>query len=223
MKELPQHEKPREKAVQFGLRSLSNRELIALILRNGTEGKSALELADQVLNECHGIAGLARSSVPQLCEIHGIHHAKAIELLACFEISRRAAYETIVGENVITHPKDLVNWLQKEIGSQWQENFLVIYLNGQGCILTYRILFVGTLNNSVVYPREIFKEALLLSSTSILMVHNHPSGSLVPSDADRAITKRLSDVGKLMEIEVVDHIIVTNQDYFSFRKAGMMD
>lgn len=223
IKELPSNEKPREKALQFGIRTLSNRELLSIVIRHGAKGLSALEVADCIIEKAGGIAGIERMDISSLQTIPGIQKVKALELKACFELSRRAAYENVKNVNILDSPEKVASWLIKEIGGLLQENFLVIYLDINNHMIGYKIHFVGTLNAASVYPREVIKEALLLSSTKILLVHNHPSGNLEPSVADIKITEKICNSAELLDIQVLDHIIVSQRDYFSFSRNGLMD
>lgn len=223
VQELPRMERPREKAQRYGIRSLSNRELLAVILRSGIQGQSVLETADRLLMHCQGITGLARSNTKELMQIKGIREVKAIELQACFEIARRITRDGVMDKDVISSPDSLILWLQHELGSELQEQFMAVYLDAANQIVHYRVLFVGTLDSSMVFPREIFKEALLCNSSRIMLVHNHPSGVLSPSDADILMTRRIQRIGKLMEVEILDHLIVSQRDFFSFRGAGILD
>ncbi|MBR2068113.1 MAG: DNA repair protein RadC [Solobacterium sp.] len=222
IKEMPSQEKPREKALLYGLRSLSNRELLALILRNGIEGKSVLEVADELLQKNGGMAGIARATRQQLKSCKGVSDIKALEIMSCFEIARRSVLEPIYDTDVIANVDSLVYWLKLELGHNLQEEFMVVYLDAGLHVLNYRILFRGSLNMSAVFPREIFKEALLLNSSNIILVHNHPGGTIQPSEADRAVTNRLCEIAKLMDIHIVDHIIVSNHDYLSFAHSGLL-
>ena len=222
IKEIPIQERPREKAIRFGIRSLSTRELLAILLHTGGKGKSALELADMILSKTHGLHGLCRLSYSQLLEIDDISSAKALVLQAVFELNRRMAYEEIQYTNVIKAPEALVRWLYQEIGQSLQEQFLVVYLDNQHRILQHKVLFVGTINATQVYPREIFKEALLINSTAMMLAHNHPSNELAPSDQDIMITRRLLNIASLMDIEILDHIIVGQSGYLSLVREGLM-
>lgn len=223
IREMPLSEKPREKALRFGIRSLSSRELLAIVLRSGPKRKSVMEVADEVLEKAGGISGIARMSIPELCSVHGISEIKALELQACFEISRRSALEEAMRADIIDQPEKAVKWLQKEIGSSLQEQFLVIYLDQHHRILFYRVLFVGTLNSSNVYPREIFREALLHSCTDLMLVHNHPGSDPTPSKADLALTKRLQKAGRMMGVKILDHLIVTDSRCLSLRERGFLE
>ena len=172
IRDLPITEKPREKAVHYGLKSLSNQELLSIILRTGTKESSVLQISQELLDTTGGLAGLARFNLQELSSIKGIGRVKALEILAAMEISRRIAYEQVVHHMDMHQPELLVNWLKKEIGSSMQEIFLVVYLDTMMRFVTYKELFKGTIDSSMVSPREIFKEAILNNSTNILLVHN---------------------------------------------------
>ncbi len=223
IKEMPLSERPREKAVRCGIRTLSNRELLAVILRTGSRGMSAAETAEELLEKAGSIGRLARMRMEEIMEIKGISTVKALQLLSCFELSRRCALESTQNVRVADDPARLAEWLKSEIGSSWQEQFLVVYLDAALHVISYRTLFVGTIDASAVFPREIFKEALLLNSTDVILVHNHPSGELAPSVQDIYMTKRIVSAGKLMGITVLDHLIITQSDFFSFERQGIME
>ena len=220
MKQLPLSERPREKAMMHGIESLSNRELLALLIRSGTAGHSAYDIADDLLKD--GLAGLSRMTFSDLCSIAGISKVKALEILAWNQLGHRTVYETIQDRDVIDDPKALIQWCQMKLGSLQQEQFLVIFLNSHNAIQSYKVIFTGTLNSSLVHPREVFKEALNVSCSKILVVHNHPSGLLEPSSADFMVTENLVESGKMMKIPVVDHLIVSGNDYFSFYEHGLL-
>ncbi len=222
VKEMPKTERPREKALKYGVKSLSNIELLAILIRSGYQGCSSLKIAEDILVKACGIGNLSRLKLSDFLKIKGIKETKALELLTCIELSKRMAYEECLETDVIDKPNKLVSWLNKEIGSSDQEEFMVVYLNVKNRIIGYRILFKGTIDSSIVHPREIFKEALLLSSSRVLLVHNHPSGDITPSEADIQSTLKIIEAGKLMGIKVIDHIIVTNNRYFSFANAEII-
>lgn len=223
IKEMPNSERPREKGLKYGIRTLSTRELLAVLIRHGFRGQSALQTADLLLEKAKGVQGIARMSIAELAQIPGISRVKALELHACFELTRRTALEQVSDTDVIGNPEELVKWLQREIGSSLQEEFLVIYLSGACTVIKHAVLFKGTINQSNVYPREIFREALLVNSTNIMLVHNHPGGNLIPSRADVALTARLVRIGREMGIAVLDHLIVTQTDWVSFAQLGIME
>ncbi|MBQ7890222.1 MAG: DNA repair protein RadC [Erysipelotrichaceae bacterium] len=218
---IPISERPREKALQHGVESLSNRELLAILIRHGTSGNSALDIADSLLKD--GLLALLNSSLSDLTNIKGIKQVKALELLAWFELSQRIAYEKMIESDSLSNPDAIVHWCRLKLGSLSQENFLVIFLNVRNKVLGYKVLFTGTVDSAIVHPREVFKEAINASSSKILLVHNHPSGHLEPSPQDLMITDNLCSAGKMMKIPVVDHLIVSNTDYFSFKEHGILD
>lgn len=222
VKDLPLNERPREKAIQYGFSVLSSRELLAIILRAGIHHKSALEIADELLCKTQGVRGLARISAKELKEIKGIKDAKALELLACFELTKRLTYEEALEKDVVNQPEVLTKWLRHQLGNSLQEEFLVVYLDAANHIIKYKILFKGTCDASMVSPREVFKEAYLNISTKMILVHNHPSGNLVPSQADIQLTKRMIEISKIMNVQIIDHIIVASHGYFSFAKEGLL-
>lgn len=222
VREIPFDERPREKAMSFGVKTLTNVELLAILIRNGYQGYSSLKIAEELLKKANGIGGLTKLSNHELTSIKGIKKIKALELVACIELARRISYEDVKKKDVIKDPSNLIEWLKNEIGSETQENFLVVYLNVKNHVITYRILFKGTLDCSLVHPREIFKEALLHSSSKILLVHNHPSSDIEPSIADIEMTQQIVECGDMMGIIVLDHIIVSNHSHLSFRAKGLL-
>lgn len=222
VREIPVDERPREKAIKHGVNSLSNMELLAILIRTGYQGNSSLVIAENILKKSQGINTLSRLTSHELQEIKGIKAVKAVELLACFELSKRMAYGETLNKNVIENPESLIKWLNLELGNLVQENFLVVFLNVKNHILGYRILFKGTVDSSLVHPREIFKEALYYSSSRIMIVHNHPSSVLEPSVADIELTSQLCQCGEMMGIHILDHLIVSNTGFFSFKATGLL-
>ena len=202
---------------------MSNRELLAVVIRNGTASCSSLEIADQIIIKCGGMNFLPSLTIFQLCEIKGIQKIKAIEILSCIELSKRVLKENIFEKNIVTSPKALIDWLNMEIGNINQELFLVIYLNVKNHIISYKILFKGTVNASLVDPKEIFKEAFMLSACKIMIAHNHPSNDLTPSNADINITKQIMKIAQLVDIEFLDHLIISCNNYFSFKQEGLIN
>ncbi len=222
IKELPLEERPREKAAQYGIESLSNRELLALVLRHGYKECSSLFIADELLKLSQGMANLANLDLKQLTSIKGIHNAKGLQLLACFEIAKRMLLEKTREKEVISDPQVLTRWLQMELGLKQQEVLMVLYLNVKNEILHHETLFKGTLDHSLVHPREIFKQALVYNGSKIILVHNHPSGNIEPSIKDINVTEQMIEIGELMKIEVLDHLIISRNKVFSFKQAGLM-
>lgn len=179
MKEIPQTLRPREKALREGLESLSDRELLALFIRQGSRKYSALQVADEILKKSKTLSGINQLDKDTLCQIHGISDIKAIEILALVEVSKRMVKPRRNEIIRIDQPNTLVSWLNLEVGYTQQEYFVAIYLDKQNRLLSHAVLFKGTLDRSVVHPREIFKEAVKRSASRIILAHNHPSGSLL--------------------------------------------
>ena len=215
-------ERPREKALRYGVDALSNRELIALLLRGGVMNHSVLEVADDVLHLRKNLAELQNVSYFELCEIHGISKVKAMELLSVFELMKRMNRQQCFDQVFVGSPQLLVGYLNQKIGFLDQEHFLVLFLGTKNQILFEKVLFIGTLDRSLVNPREIYKEAVRLNSSKIICVHNHPSGDCTPSDADYVVTNAISDVGEMMGIPLLDHLIVGHNSYFSFREKNLI-
>lgn len=219
IKDIPKDLRPREKAMVHGLESLSDRELLSIFIRQGSRKYSALQVADQVLKKTHTLAGLNRVDRESLCQIHGISDIKATELLALVEMSRRIIRPRLHEVIQIDKPHTLVSWLNLEVGYSQQEYFIAIYLDKQNRLISHSILFKGTLDRSVVHPREIFKEAVKHSASRIILAHNHPSGSLDPSDADLKTTEVLVDAGLMMGVFILDHLIISEGSYISIRET----
>lgn len=222
LKEIHQQLRPREKAMKYGIHTLTDIELLALILRTGTKGKSVLELAEEVYNVLKNFGYLLNLNKVDFTQIKGISKVKLLELKGIGEIAKRITFEQIKDTNAISNPEKLANWVNQEIGFKKQEHFMVIFLDTKNTIIDYKILFIGTLDASLVHPREVFKEAFQLSASCIILAHNHPSGNVGYSEADKKITKQLIEVGILCGIPVLDHIIVGGNDMFSFREHNIL-
>ncbi|MEI7668388.1 MAG: DNA repair protein RadC [Erysipelotrichaceae bacterium] len=221
--EVYESDRPREKLKQYGSRALSTTELLAILLRSGMHGKSAIDLARELLQLSKGINGLSSLDYLMLTKIKGIKQAKACELMALVELSRRMAEEHALEVDVIDHPQSLITWLKKEMGSLQQEQFLVVFLNTKNHIIGYKVLFLGGLDRSIVHPREVYKQALKYSAARIIAVHNHPSGDVNPSENDHIVTKVLEEAGLTMGIPLLDHIIVSDCAYYSIRQKLKKD
>lgn len=218
IREIPLALRPREKAIKEGLSSLSDRELLALFIRQGTRKLSVLNIADEVLRLCGSISGLVNTDMEKLMEIPGISHVKSLEIMALAEVSRRMV-KPFHGDLIeIDQPHTLVSWLNLEIGYEKQEYFVAVYLNKQNRLMQYSNLFKGTVDRSIVHPREIFKEAVKLSASRIILVHNHPSGGLMPSQSDLDTTEVLVEAGAMMGVYILDHLIVAEGSYISIRE-----
>lgn len=208
--------------MRYGIEQCSNRDLLAIILRSGIKGQSVLELADQVLSMEENLAMMTQLTYEELIQIKGIKKAKAIGLLACFELSKRISCEAIRPAIHIDNPSCLADWLNKKIGFMDQEHFIVIFLGTKNQILKDKTIFIGSLDRSIVHPREIYKEAVKLNASKIICVHNHPSGDVSPSPNDIVATQAISEAGKTVGIPLLDHLIVGKNTYLSFREQGLL-
>lgn len=217
IKEMPNNERPVERLITDGSENLSMAELLAIILKTGSKDVSAKDLAYKVLNDC---PNLETSSLNKLTKIKGIGVKKAATIMAALELSKRINQElNIFNTNKITSSEMVFNYYKNKVRTLKQEHFWVIYLDNKKRIIKESLLFKGTINQSLVHPREIFKEAYILSASSIICVHNHPSLDESPSNEDFLVTKRLFEIGNLLGIELLDHIIIGN-NYYSFYDNG---
>ncbi len=217
LKEIPLDDRPREKLILRGPQSLTDAELVAILLRTGTKGKSVLEIANDLIKKHNNLSGLALVTVAALKKDIGIGSDKAATLAAAFEIARRVAVQNrYTSKNKITSPNDVAEIFIPLLRDEVKEHFVVVCLNTANKIIKYEIISIGNLNSSVVHPREIFKVAIDNNSANIILLHNHPSGNLEPSREDISVTKRLVEAGKLLDIQVFDHIIIGNNNYYSF-------
>lgn len=216
-KELPNTEKPRERLVNKGKDSLSNEELLSIILKTGTKDKSVKEVSYELLNLVKDIRNLKDVSINTLTNIKGIGKVKAIELLAVIELGKRI-YAEVSDNDLIncTSPINIINYFNYLFKDKKQEEFYVIFLDNKKKYISKKLLFVGSINYSIVHPREIFKEAYLYSASSIICIHNHPSGDPYPSKEDDNITKKINEIGLIHGIPLIDHIIIGKNNYYSY-------
>lgn len=221
IKDIPVIDRPRERLINLGTSSLSNEEILSIILKTGTKDKSAKMLASEILNKIDGLDNLKNINFEFLTSIDGIGPAKACEILASVEFGKRINQKIKnLKKEKFNNSKVVYDYYQNEIGDKKQEYFYAIYLDSNKIIIKDKLLFVGTLNNSLVHPREIFKEACLCSASSIICVHNHPSGNVLPSKEDLTLTSNLKKLGLLMGIPIIDHIIIGKNNYYSFFENG---
>lgn len=216
-KELPNTEKPRERLVNKGKDSLSNEELLSIILKTGTKDKSVKEVSYELLNLVKDIRNLKDISINTLTNIKGIGKVKAIELLAVIELGKRI-YAEVSDNDLIncTSPINIINYFNYLFKDKKQEEFYVIFLDNKKKYISKKLLFIGSINYSIVHPREIFKEAYLYSASSIICIHNHPSGDPYPSKEDDNITKKINEIGLIHGIPLIDHIIIGKNNYYSY-------
>ena len=220
----PLEERPREKLLALGADAISNAELIAILLGQGTPKMNAVELAKLLLRSFGSLEALSNASLAELQQVKGIGQAKAVSLMAAFQLYRNLQKEKAEREIIsFRDPASVARAYQPVFGHLMQESFYVILLNTKlERIKDFRIT-TGTLDASLVHPREVFNPAVKYKAKGIIVLHNHPSGQLTPSAADREITKRLVQSGKILDIPVYDHIIITYDGYFSFKENGLLE
>lgn len=223
IRELPEWEMPREKLLRYGKESLSNAELLAIILRSGAAGKSALELAGELMSlDRLGLRHLTECSPEELAEIKGMGEAKICQVLAAAELGKRIAASPAGKRGAVSCPADVAGLVMEKLRYEKREHFLCVLLNSKGEILEETEISVGDLNSSYIHPREVFARAVKRSAGSMLLIHNHPSGDPSPSGADIETTERLLKAGDLLGIPIVDHIIIGDGTFFSMKENGQL-
>jgi DNA repair protein RadC len=222
IRDVPKEERPRERFIRYGPKSLSNQELLAILLRTGTRSESVLQLAQRLLIRFEGLHLLKDATLEELTKIEGIGEAKAIQILAAIELGRRIGNIAQQERYVIRSPEDGARYLMEEMRFLTQEHFVCLYLKTKNQVIHKQTVFIGSLNASIVHPREIFKEGLKRSAASIICFHNHPSGDPTPSREDIDVTKRLKECGKILGIELLDHIIIGDRKYISLKEKGYL-
>jgi len=220
IKDLPKSDRPREKLIAKGAENLKDSELLAILLRTGKAGKNVIEIASQILSK-YSKKRLLQMTYDDLSKISGIDSAKATTLLAAFELSKRALEVNDTNLPVINTAKDTVAQLS-DMRDLKKEHFVVLYLNAKNQLVHKETISMGTLNANLVHPREVFEPALKHSTAQIIAAHNHPSGDPKPSEDDMELTRRLTEAGKMMGIEVTDHIIVSKNSHFSFKEEKLL-
>ncbi|NFV12684.1 JAB domain-containing protein [Clostridium sporogenes] len=222
IKDLPKNERPQERLIRYGAEALSNSELLAVILRTGTKNQNIMMLASSLIKETGGLDQLFNQSIEELTKIKGIGVTKAVQILALSEISKRfKTYKSGNGYKINT-PLDVSNLVMEDMKYLRQEKLKVLILNTKNIVTYIRDIFIGTLNSSIVHPREIFCEAIKKNGASIIICHNHPSGDPTPSKEDINITLRLKECGKLIGIDLLDHIIIGENKYISIKAKGII-
>ncbi len=224
MKEIPEMERPYEKCEQKGAGSLSDEELLAVLLRTGTHGENALSLARKILYYAGetGILGIHQFSIERLKSIKGIGKVKAIQLSCISELAKRLAKASYQDTLCFENPETVARYYMEDLRHEKQEMMKLLMLNTRARLIGETNISKGTVNASIITPRELFIEALQKNAVSIVIMHNHPSGDPTPSREDMLITKRILDAGALIGIELLDHIIIGNNCYISFREEGML-
>lgn len=220
IRDLPAAERPRERLQQYGAEMLSTAELLAILLRVGSRGESALRMAERLLRDLGGLAGIAKARLPQLSSQPGMGLAKAAQLQAAFALGKRLAATSEQGRPTVTDAADAADLVMEELRYLDQECLVALFLDVRNQLLRKKTITVGTLTGSAAHPREVFKEAIAHSAAALILVHNHPSGDPTPSKTDIALTDRLVKVGQLMGIPLLDHIIIGDGRYASLKGLG---
>lgn len=220
--DLPKNERPRERLLRYGVENLSNSELLAIILRSGSKKENIITLSSRIIKERGGLSGLLNSTIDDFINLHGIGEAKAAQLIAISELSKRFKSYKDGDEYKISQPKDAAEFVMEEMRSLKQEHLKVVMLNTKNTVIFVKDVSIGSLNSSIVHPREVFCDAIKRNSASIVICHNHPSGDPSPSNEDINITYRLKDCGKLLGIDLLDHIIIGNGRYTSLKEKGIL-
>ncbi|KAJ3196310.1 DNA repair protein RadC [Paenibacillus sp. FSL R5-0517] len=222
MRDIPQEERPRERMMEYGAGALSHAELLAILLRTGTRQESAVHMAQRILTETGGIRSLMDLSLEELTAMKGIGNAKAVQLKAGIELGHRIAKSRLTQSASIRTPRDAADILIEQLRYLQKEHFVCLFLNSKNHIIAQETLSMGSLNASIVHPREVFRAAIKCSSASIVCAHNHPSGDPTPSPEDIQITKRLIEAGAIVGIDVLDHIIIGDGTYVSLKEKGLV-
>ncbi len=218
----PEGERPREKLLKNGAVSLSDAELIAIFLRVGVTGKSAVDLARDLLTQFGSLNGIFSANLADISAVHGMGESKFCQLQAIFEMSRRALSEEIIQADILNSPAKVSDYLKLKLARLKQEVFVVLFVDAQHRMIADEVLFTGTLMQTSVYPREVIKRSLQHNAASVIFAHNHPSGVAQPSEADKEITNRLIKALHLVDINVLDHFVIAGNESYSFMENGLI-
>ena len=216
IKDLPECEKPRERMLEYGVENLSNVDLLSIILRNGVKDISVKEVAINILNNVESINDLSSLGVRELSNIKGVGPVKAITLLASIELGKRVSIKEAKANMSLSNKEKIHEVFKKFFINENQEKFLAIFLDNKKCLINYKILFIGTNNASIAHPREVFMEAIKANASAVVVMYNHPSGNVLPSEEDKNITEKLIQSGHMLGIPLLDHIITNGEEYYSF-------
>lgn len=221
--DLPIAERPRERLIKFGVEALSVPELIALVLGRGTKGKSVVLIANELLHRFNSLKNISNASINELCSINGIGKAKATQIKAALELGKRIEdNSSSTTKNIIKSPDDIVKVINRDLKGKRKEHFIVASLDTRNHLISARTVSIGSLDTSIVHPREVFLEAISNVAASVIFIHNHPSGNPEPSEDDIKLTRQLIEAGKLLGIEVLDHIIVGDSSYLSMKAKNII-
>ena len=222
MKDVAPHDRPREKLQRLGAAALGDNELVAIVLGSGSRDCGALELANRLLAHAGGLHGLTRAAVGELHGVPGIGDARAAQVLAAVELGRRTLVRGTADRPRLSTPRQLASYLLPQYGASSVEQFGIVMLDTKHRMIRIKILSIGSLDTTVVHPREVFREATSASAAAIVLFHNHPSGDPTPSADDLVLTTRMVNAGDIMGIDVMDHLILADQRYFSLVEAGRL-
>jgi DNA repair protein RadC len=222
IKDWDAQDRPREKLLQRGADALTDAELLAIFLRVGVKGKSALALAQELLKEFGDLRSLLGADQQRFCAAKGLGDAKYVQLQACVELSKRYLRQCLQRGDALSNPQDTRNYLLSELGGRGYEVFACLFLDNKNRVIKFEEMFIGTLDSASVYPREILKRALQHNAAAVILAHNHPSGVADPSQADIAITKQLQQVLNLVDIRVLDHVVIGDGYGISLMEAGLL-
>lgn len=221
IRDLPQDQRPRERLIHAGSRALANAELLAIILRTGSGGESVVRLAERLLAHFGGLPGLGKATIAELCEVKGIGPAKAVEIKAALELGRRLLIASPEERPQVTTPADAANLLMSEMMFLEQEHLRLVLLDTRNRVLKTPTIYIGNINTSVIRVGELFRAAIKENSAAFIMLHNHPSGDPSPSSQDISVTRQVVSAGKLLHIELLDHIIIGRQKWVSLKERGL--
>jgi DNA repair protein RadC len=220
--QLPKEQRPREKLLSLGAEKLSDSELLAIFLRTGIAGCSAIELAQQLLAKHQSLQGLLSASLSEFCQTKGMGEAKYVQLQAVIELSRRFLQEPLKQRTVFDSPFAVTQYLQTRLKAATREQFVVLVLDSQNRLIHDEVLFVGSISAAAVYPREIVKLVLAYNGANVILAHNHPSGIAEPSEADKLITNKIVSALALIDVAVLDHLIIASTSSVSFAERGLV-
>ncbi len=221
IKELPSSERPRERLLHYGANALSNAELLAIILRTGTRDENVVRLAQRLLSGYGGLAGLARANTAELAAERGLGPAKTTQLKAALELGRRLLAESPEERPQVRSPADAASLVMSEMSLLEQEHMRVLLLDTRNHVLASPTVYIGSLNTSLIRVGELFREAIRANAASLIVVHNHPSGDPTPSPEDVAVTRQIAEAGRLLGVEVVDHLIIGRQRFVSLKERRL--